>query len=326
LVSWGLALANAEAARPRPPAVVSATTGEDTITITGADFGDEVPRVTLGLTELAVLTHGPTEIVAGLPERVPPGSYQLLVHRGRGSGALDREAPGVFVVTIGATGPVGPQGIKGEKGDPAAAALPSELGDGALQPRETADGAVMTSLLRPLRRAAAGCYRHWGDTTCLSGYDATLTGRPGGIESYTSGAGTLYGNVECVSGSASPIASFGASYTTRLMRSDAEGDGMQAVDNSCAICCRGGCYTALGTDTCAAGYSAAYTGRVGGVEAFGTQQIQGQTLCIDSNAPASFTWASGYTTRLMRHRTPLSTGGPNGVDVIGGVCAVCCKP
>jgi hypothetical protein len=299
LVMLGLAPGDAEAARRRPPAIVSATTGEETVTVRGSGFGEETPRVTLGSTELLILSHGPSEIVARLPE-MPPGSYRLLVRRPSSPG--DSAA---FIITLGAVGPAGSQG--------------------APPPMEAADDAATTSLARTLRRGAASCYRHWGGTTCLSGYDATLTGRPGGIESYSTG-GALYGNVECVSGSATPTAVYAGTYQTRLMRSDTEGDGMQAVDNSCAICCRGGCYTALGTDTCAPGYSTAYTGRVGGVEAYASAQIQGQTLCIDSSATPSFTWASGYSTRLMRHRAPVSSGGANGVEVISGLCAVCCKP
>jgi len=150
-----------------------------------------------------------------------------------------------------------------------------------------------------------------------------LSGRPGGFESFQSG-GTLAGNTECVSGSAAALSSY-PGYNNRTMRSDAEGDGMQEVNNSCALCCSGGCYTALGTGTCAAGYAPAYTGRVGGVEAYSAGQVQGQTMCIDSAATASFTWASGYSTRLMRHRAPAGGGGQNGMDRIDGSCAVCCK-
>jgi hypothetical protein len=279
-------------ARPRPPAIVSATVAEDALTIRGADFGEERPRVTLGTTELLVLTSGRDEIVARLPEDLPPGSYQLLVHP---AGERTSQRAGVFTLTIA-----------GSAVDP-----------------ENADSVDAASLTPRGRRVAAGCYRHWGSTTCMSGFDATLTGRPGGIESYSNG-GALYDNLECVSGSAPALQSFTTPYQTRLMRSDAEGDGMQIVDNSCAVCCRGGCYTALGTDTCAPGYSATYTGRVGGIEAYNGAQFQGQTLCVDSNAAVAMTFTSGYSTRLMRHRAPL--GGTTGMDAISGVCAVCCKP
>ncbi|MBK8938426.1 MAG: hypothetical protein IPM79_12480 [Polyangiaceae bacterium] len=68
-----------------------------------------------------------------------------------------------------------------------------------------------------------------------------------------------------------------------------------------------------------------YSGRVGGVEAYTGGQVQGQTMCIDSIATTNFTWAAGYSTRLMRHRAPVAGGGANGMDSIDGTCAVCCK-
>src|SRR5205085_7299021 len=137
--------------------------------------------------------------------------------------------------------------------------------------------------------------------------------------------GALAGNTECVSGAAAVITSYGAPYQNRMMRSDNESDGMQDVDNTCALCCSGGCYTAFGTNSCASGYAPAYTGRVGGIEAFNSAQVQGKTMCIDSAAVTSFTWATGYNTRLFRHRAPVGGGNPNGMDQVAGTCAVCCK-
>ena len=89
--------------------------------------------------------------------------------------------------------------------------------------------------------------------------------------------------------------------------------------------CSGGCYTAFGTDSCAAGYGVAYSGRVGGVEAYNGPQVQGKTMCVDSGASANFTWTSGYSTRLMRHRATVAGGNPNGMDQVTNTCAVCCK-
>ena len=106
---------------------------------------------------------------------------------------------------------------------------------------------------------------------------------------------------------------------------DAEGDGMQAVQPSCSICCTGGTYTAFGTNSCTTGYTRAYAGRAGGIEGYASGQVYGSTLCINGNASAAFTWASGYNTRMFRFRAQ-SGSGANGMDVVDNACVVCVKP
>ena len=113
-------------------------------------------------------------------------------------------------------------------------------------------------------------------------------------------------------------------YGNRLMRGDAEGNGMQKVSSRCSICCSGGCYLALGTNQCASGYNRVYYGRTGGVEAFAGGAIYGKTMCIDGSANVHNTWASGFNTRLMRHRD-ISGSTDNGMDQVNNLCAMCCS-
>lgn len=172
-----------------------------------------------------------------------------------------------------------------------------------------------------------GCYTRWGEYGCGSGYTAVLNGHGGGFESHTTTAGVMYSNVECVSDSASVFESWpGNSYFTRLFRGAADRDGMEKISSRCSTCCRGGCYTAFGTTSCASGYTAQYFGRPGGIEAINGGRITAQTLCVDSGATALYTWGSGYTTRLMRFRDGgLSTDASDGMDSVTNTCAVCCR-
>ena len=135
----------------------------------------------------------------------------------------------------------------------------------------------------------------------------------------------MYANVNCVSDTASVQQSWtGTTYGTRMFRAESDGNGMDSVENSCSTCCRGGCYTALGTTTCAEGYTKAYDGRVGGVEAHDGGQYYGKTLCVDGSAGAHYNWPSGYWMRLMRHRDSSSSNS-DGMDQVTNTCAVCCK-
>lgn len=173
-----------------------------------------------------------------------------------------------------------------------------------------------------------GCYTHWGDYGCASGFDTVLNGHTGGLESHSSTSSTFYSNVECVSDSATVLQSFaGTTYFTRLMRSEADGAGMDLVRSRCSTCCRGGCYTAYGQASCASGYSLMYSGRVGGIEAYDGQEVNGKTLCVDTSPLPLFTWGSGYTNRLMRHRDGANnnTGNSDGMDSVTNSCAVCCR-
>jgi type VI protein secretion system component Hcp len=83
------------------------------LTIRGTNFGTRPPRVTLGGEALPVHSSGPFEILAALPSGLEPGSYRLIVSRGRGEGRSDS-----FDVTIGSTGPAGPAGPEGPSGPP----------------------------------------------------------------------------------------------------------------------------------------------------------------------------------------------------------------
>src|SRR5947199_4993034 len=79
-----------------PPIIISAAPDSDAITIRGLNFGAGVPRVTLNSTELLVLSYGPGEIVARLPQNLAPASYLLAVYR-----APSYTIFGVFIATIG---------------------------------------------------------------------------------------------------------------------------------------------------------------------------------------------------------------------------------
>ena len=74
----------AGAARRSQLVVVSAHADREasTLIVTGLDFGEETPRVTLGLDDLEVISHDFGQIVASLPEKFPSGSYLLIVARG----------------------------------------------------------------------------------------------------------------------------------------------------------------------------------------------------------------------------------------------------
>ncbi len=172
---------------------------------------------------------------------------------------------------------------------------------------------------------AGTCYTNWGSGSCATGFDRVILGRPGGLESYRDDGGAMFSNLECIPQSATTLQTWNGGYSMRMMRGDLDQDGMQAVDNQCALCCTGGCYTAFGTDTCAAGYTEVYDGYAGGVEAFNGSQIYGRTLCIDDASPARFTWVSGYNMRMFRHRPQPASSGENGMDRVTNSCVTCCR-
>ncbi|MFP5204992.1 MAG: IPT/TIG domain-containing protein [Acidobacteriota bacterium] len=116
---------------PRRPVVVSALpsfTG-NTLTISGMNFGTQMPVVTLNAAALTVTSNTNTQIVATLPANIAPGSYRLIVSlpdndrdsdHDRGHDAEHRaddvNRSAVFIVTLGAVGPQGPQGVPGPQG------------------------------------------------------------------------------------------------------------------------------------------------------------------------------------------------------------------
>ncbi len=93
------------------------------LTIRGLNLCERSPRVYLTGKELAVLSHGSTEILAALPPGIAPGSYLLGVACGRGEKPRD-----VFSVTIGAVGPQGLPGPQGIQGQPGSMGLPGPEG------------------------------------------------------------------------------------------------------------------------------------------------------------------------------------------------------
>lgn len=181
-----------------------------------------------------------------------------------------------------------------------------------------------------------GCYTHYGAHGCAAGYQEVVQGHLGGLESYGSGGGHRRPTLVCINDSAAVLADH-AGYNNRLMRSgtptlaDSQPQ-MTAVHPRCSICCRGGSYTSIGSSnvsappSCASGYSAAYSGRVGGIEAYigsaGSESVGG--LCIDGSAESRYSWNdSGYSTRLMRFWDQPTNGGGNGMSTVNGRCSVC---
>src|SRR5688500_15122688 len=68
---------------------------EQTLIVTGLDFGEAPPRLTLGVDDLEVISHDMGQAVAVLPDRFPAGSYLLIVASGSGLPEYD-----VFHVTL----------------------------------------------------------------------------------------------------------------------------------------------------------------------------------------------------------------------------------
>ena len=109
LVSGGVVYLQANAQTPLVPQPLITEALVDVehaaLTINGYDFPASVPEVTLGMTELAVVSATESAVVTGLPELLP-GTYLLAATwiDGRGS---------IFYLTVGAVGPAGPQGPQG---------------------------------------------------------------------------------------------------------------------------------------------------------------------------------------------------------------------
>ena len=82
------------------------------MTINGYDFPASVPEVTLGMTELAVVSATESAVLTGLPELLP-GTYLLAATWTEGTGA-------VFYLTVGPAVPAGPIGPQGPQGGSAA--------------------------------------------------------------------------------------------------------------------------------------------------------------------------------------------------------------
>ena len=102
--------ANAQTPLVPQPLITEALVNVETaaLTINGYDFPTSVPEVTLGMTELAVVSATESALLAGLPELLP-GTYLLAATWPEGVGAI-------FFLTVGAAGPAGPPGPQGLQG------------------------------------------------------------------------------------------------------------------------------------------------------------------------------------------------------------------
>ncbi|HXT51698.1 MAG TPA: hypothetical protein VN811_11685 [Thermoanaerobaculia bacterium] len=115
-----------------------------TLIVTGLDFGEEAPRVTLGVDDLEVVSHRLGQVVASLPDKFPAGTYLLIVARGAKvsdydvfhvnlpevpdeSVAQQTDMPAPREDRTAVAGPAGPAGAAGAQGPagPAGAAGPS---------------------------------------------------------------------------------------------------------------------------------------------------------------------------------------------------------
>jgi len=94
------------------PTIVSAVANFQTnqLTITGSNFGTDVPRVTLDGSKLQVVSNSPTTVVATLPTGTNPGGYLLTLTDATNGLKI------AFDVTLGTAGPPGPQGPQGPQG------------------------------------------------------------------------------------------------------------------------------------------------------------------------------------------------------------------
>ncbi len=81
----------ASAPNPVIASVSLATPGQ--ITIRGHAFGTEAPLVFLGNQRLVVKQNGEKEIVAHLPDNVPPAAYSLLLVRNKSVQSLPFTLP-----------------------------------------------------------------------------------------------------------------------------------------------------------------------------------------------------------------------------------------
>ncbi|HYP15436.1 MAG TPA: hypothetical protein VEQ63_16020, partial [Bryobacteraceae bacterium] len=107
---------NSAGSRPNiSSATVSYSTTPNQLTITGTNFGSNLPIVELDGLSLLVTSSTTTTIIAALPVNLPPGSYELNV--------TAKTHTATFAVAIGTNGPAGPVGPTGPTG-PAGATGP----------------------------------------------------------------------------------------------------------------------------------------------------------------------------------------------------------
>jgi hypothetical protein len=93
-------------------AAAFADTDAELLTVQGTNLAHHrPPEVTLAGIPLSVLRFDRDRILAALPPRLAPGSYELRVRRGPGA-----KRSATFEITIGTVGPSGPQGPRGDQG------------------------------------------------------------------------------------------------------------------------------------------------------------------------------------------------------------------
>ena len=95
------------------------------IAISGKGFGTAAPTVTLGATNLRVVSANDTSVTANVPAGSPVGAYLLTVRNSRSHFFTQ------FVATLGQNGPqgpAGPQGLPGFPGAPGASGLQGPQG------------------------------------------------------------------------------------------------------------------------------------------------------------------------------------------------------
>ena len=142
LVSGGVVYLQANAQTPLVPQPLITEALVDVehaaLTINGYDFPASVPEVTLGMTELAVVSATESAVLTGLPELLP-GTYLLAATWPEGVGA-------VFFLTVGAVGPAGPQGLGPQGGSAAflSSALDSPSTPAAGEGAAADDGGTFT--------------------------------------------------------------------------------------------------------------------------------------------------------------------------------------
>ena len=104
--------------------------------VSGENFGkrDQL-TLTLAGEPLAVLVKTDLQLIAALPASTQPGTYRLVLQKGRGADVLDS-----VDVTIGSTGPTGPEGPQGTPGQPGAQGAQGEAGPQGPQGETGAQG------------------------------------------------------------------------------------------------------------------------------------------------------------------------------------------
>lgn len=138
------------------PVIYGATVDNNanTLTLTGANFGQN-PTVTLGgVLPLTVQSSSSTQIVAALPASLAPGSYLLLAKFGNFTAA-------VFEAAVGAVGPRGPQGPAGPigpKGDTGATGSNGAPGAPGPQGPKGDTGSAGTTVVVASNQNAAGSF------------------------------------------------------------------------------------------------------------------------------------------------------------------------